>query len=75
MDYNVGDIVYDRASKRVATIVERNIEELGDEVFTSFYLLDDSVPLDPTGDGVFLDRWRCESELCDPEDHKAIHEK
>lgn len=53
--YTKDERVFDRASGLEANIVE---------TANDCYLLDDSVPLDPTKDGAFSDRWRNEYEIC-----------
>ena len=61
--YQVGQTVYDRASKREAAIVARANSE---DEFN--YELDSTVPLNPTGNGAFPDRWRHAGEICSPDD-------
>jgi hypothetical protein len=64
--YLVGHRVYDGASARVAVIVEVVGKTYEDGDADYYYRLDDTVPLNPTGDKAFPDRWRNDFEICLP---------
>jgi hypothetical protein len=64
--YQLGQEVFDLPSSQLTTIVE--VEGHED---SWFYTVDDNVPLNPTRDGAFPTRDRCEFEICDPKDSAA----
>jgi len=64
--YQVGDIVYDRPSKRIAKIIAIDDGQ--------FFTLDDSVPLDATNDGAFPDRCRNDFELLQLTDPRCAND-
>lgn len=64
MPFPVGSQIWDLPSGRVATIVTADPG--------GYYTLSTDVPLDPTGDGAFPTRNRCEHELCSSSDTATI---
>jgi hypothetical protein len=69
--YETGQKVFDGPSQRIATIVEVTCKKIDDED-DCYYRLDDSVPINPTGDKAFPDRWRNDFEICLPEDRAKL---
>lgn len=58
--FKIGQAVYDRPSGLMTTVVE--IEHVAGWTSPG-YRVADNVPIDPTGDGAFGDRWRNDFEL------------
>lgn len=73
--YKVGDVVFDGPSQMETTIAVVKTDpdhRASDDVGGYFYELADNVPLNPTGDGAFPDRWRNTYEICKPEDKQHL---
>jgi hypothetical protein len=75
--YEINDVVFDGPSQQETTIVEISIvtndpDDKDSGVYAYHYRVDDNVPLDPTGDEAFPDRWRCDFEICAPADKATL---
>lgn len=70
--YAIGQPVFDGASQMLTKIVKIEAEANNDPDDGWLYLVDTNVPLDPTGDRAFPDRWRNDFEICLPEDRARL---